>query len=134
MSVTAPDEQHVSVFALIYVPVWNVSLNYDPEFRLNLLFDPSSAAPAAPEVAAQEQAAMSAGIIAVIVVVVLVVAAISVFGALKLVIFPYYASRKPSQGNVPLDDEVENGSKDEGQRLNDPEWRASKKPHSIANA
>jgi hypothetical protein len=29
---------------------------------------------------------------------------------------------------------VENGSKDEGQRLNDPEWRASKKPHSIANA
>lgn len=125
-----PDQQHVSVFAFIYIPVWNHSVVYDPEFRLNLLFDPSMASPATPEAREQEKAGLGAALTAVIVIAVVVVVAAAAIAVFRFVIFPY--RNRENETEVPstalMEDEEASTASPAGAKT----WSVAKRPDSVA--
>eukprot|EP01122_Echinamoeba_exundans_P014127 TRINITY_DN6340_c0_g1_i1.p1 TRINITY_DN6340_c0_g1~~TRINITY_DN6340_c0_g1_i1.p1 ORF type:complete len:634 (+),score=55.25 TRINITY_DN6340_c0_g1_i1:316-2217(+) len=115
-------QQYIALAARLHVPVFRDELLYDPDFSMDLLFDPSSNDKSAPAVTADlDSAALSS--VAIALIVVAIVVAIAIVILMPTVIFPF-VKRRTQQVELGELDEAKD-AEPEQQRLSTPESNGS---------
>lgn len=124
-----PAEQHIAVLALIYVPRWTRNITYDPEVRIELLFDPEELAPEAG--VSESSNAVLIGVVVSVVVVVLIAGTVAV--VIK-VVFPYRAAAAEAASLRAHSTEIETNTDESPNSSNATNrWSTPSKPMDLRN-
>jgi hypothetical protein len=125
------EEQYISLLASFYLPLWNRSLVYDPDVRIDLLFDPVELPDAAPTVVNDIQSPVVIGVVVTVVIVIFIGATVAV---VVKVIFPYRAAQKAKEAAELSEPSVVNDVSENGGRGDkSSRWSSAQAPQSVRN-
>lgn len=125
------EDQYMAILALIYMPRWTRNITYDPEVRIELLFDPDMLAPE--EAVTESSNAVLIGVVVAVVVLIIIAGSVAV---VVKVIFPYRRAAaeasaiNESSQQKEIDDIEES---EEGGNSFPNRWSSSSKPVDLRN-